>query len=94
MVEAAAAGAFPLLPDRLAYPEVFAKDQPPGEQFFYDGSAGHLAERLGELADRYQAGALWMGDSLEARRRVERYGASRRAGELDDALQALTTRAG
>ena len=48
-VEAAAAGAFLLLPRRLAYPEVFQAERHPA--FFYDGSAGELADRLADLAD-------------------------------------------
>lgn len=47
-VEAAAAGAHPLLPRRLAYPEVFRAEQHP--EFFYDGSAEELADRLETMA--------------------------------------------
>ncbi len=47
VVEAAAAGAFPLLPPRLAYPEIFSD-----KEFFYDGSVENLALKLAELAEK------------------------------------------
>lgn len=51
VVEAIASGAYPLLPLRLAYPEVLNLNAcPDNKQFFYDGSPGQLAERLVELA--------------------------------------------
>jgi glycosyltransferase involved in cell wall biosynthesis len=51
-VEAAAAGAMPVLPKRLAYPEVFQLGKVPGaEALFYSGGADGLARRLAELAD-------------------------------------------
>jgi len=50
-VEAAAAGALPLVPERLAYPEVFELGRHPERQrLFYDGTAEELAARLAELA--------------------------------------------
>ena len=59
-VEAAAAGAMPILPERLAYPEVFQLGKAPGaEALFYSGGAAGLARRLAELAD----GGLWPGAS-------------------------------
>ena len=57
-VEAAAAGAMPILPKRLAYPEVFQLGKSPGaEALFYDRDAEGLARRLTQLA----GGALWPG---------------------------------
>ncbi|MCH8923574.1 MAG: glycosyltransferase, partial [Planctomycetes bacterium] len=50
-VEAMAAGAFPLLPRRLAYPELLeASDDDPRDEYFYDGTAEALAERLSQLS--------------------------------------------
>ncbi|HYW78405.1 MAG TPA: DUF3524 domain-containing protein, partial [Thermoguttaceae bacterium] len=67
VVEAIAAGAYPLLPERLAYPEILAPLGPDAAKFFYDGDAGMLAERLEILASRVQSGHgspsdLWQGD--------------------------------
>ena len=45
VVEAVAAGCFPVLPRRLAYPEVFG-DHP---AYFYDGTPEGLAARLAQL---------------------------------------------
>ena len=58
VVEAMAAGCFPVLPRRLAYPEILAGFEG-AEECFYDGSAPALADRLGELAE--QRDDLWHG---------------------------------
>jgi glycosyltransferase involved in cell wall biosynthesis len=49
-VEAAAAGAFVLLPRRLAYPEVFAGGEAAG--FFYGDTAAELATALAGMPER------------------------------------------
>ncbi|MCP3967308.1 MAG: DUF3524 domain-containing protein [Lentisphaerae bacterium] len=60
VVEAVAAGAFPLLPERLAYPEVFElKKHPERKCFFYDGSAENLSEKLKELCKKYKPNKLF-----------------------------------
>ncbi|QDV23152.1 tRNA-queuosine alpha-mannosyltransferase domain-containing protein [Aureliella helgolandensis] len=49
ILEATLAGARPLLPNRLAYPEVFDLEHyPERAHLFYDGSVGQLTERLRE----------------------------------------------
>lgn len=51
-VEAIAAGAFPLLPRRLSYPEIIGDDgSDTTAKFFYDGSLNQLAEKLVQLAE-------------------------------------------
>ncbi len=92
MVEAAGAGAFPLVPTRLAYPEVFQLNcpaSPSAEDFFYDGGVADLANRLGELADRQAAGQLWQGDWLAGRKLAERFAWEIRAADMDNALETL-----
>lgn len=60
VVEAIAAGAYPLVPNRLSYPEILGLAQiENAEQFFYDGSPGDLANKLGRLAARINQGALY-----------------------------------
>jgi glycosyltransferase involved in cell wall biosynthesis len=60
VVEAIAAGAYPLLPNRLSYPEILGLGRIKGaEQFFYDGSAQGLADKLIQLAARIEKGLLW-----------------------------------
>jgi glycosyltransferase involved in cell wall biosynthesis len=74
-VEAVAAGAYPLFPDRLAYPEIL--EGAGGEakrRFLHDGSPADLARRLEELDRRLRQGDLWQGDPDCARRAVERFG--------------------
>jgi glycosyltransferase involved in cell wall biosynthesis len=54
-VETTLAGAYPLVPRRLAYPEVFdlPRDQTT-EQFFYESGTSGLADRLADLAARVE----------------------------------------
>jgi glycosyltransferase involved in cell wall biosynthesis len=60
VVEAIAAGAYPLLPNRLSYPEILGLGRVDGtEQFFYDGSAQDLADKLMQLTARIGKGPLW-----------------------------------
>ncbi len=90
VVEAIAAGCYPLLPERLSYPELLA--DVPGEvrsRFFYDGKVRHLVERLAELARRLEAGDLWQGDGDIGRRAVHRFEWPRLGPRLDDALEGV-----
>ncbi len=90
VVEAITAGCFPLLPERLSYPELLAGVAASRRgDFFYDGSVEKLAERLAELAGRLAAGELWRGDAGVARRAVERFAWRERRQRQDDALSAL-----
>lgn len=93
--EAMAAGAYPLLPRRLAYPELL--EGIPAEhrgQFLYDGTPQHLAERLAGLSDRLNAGDPWAGDSELAIRAIHRLRWSERAPALDDAAEQVARRQG
>jgi glycosyltransferase involved in cell wall biosynthesis len=59
VVEAIAAGAYPLLPDRLAYPEVLARIMGLGAgAHLYDGTVEMLTARLRELAREKTAGTF------------------------------------
>jgi glycosyltransferase involved in cell wall biosynthesis len=87
-VEAAACGALPLLPDRLAYPEVFGGVGRSGAPaLFYGQSASDLSESLAELAGRDG----WRSPA-DRRRRSEwarRYGWGVLARRYDDELAEL-----
>ena len=83
-VEAIAAGAYPLLPRRLAYPELLSP-----ERFFYEGGDEELASRLAELARRVANGNLWENDAECAIRAVRRFSWPLLAPRLDDALEAV-----
>jgi len=92
VAEAVSAGAYPLLPKRLAYPEVLAADETAAESFFYEGGANELASRLVELIDRLESGELWQGDPERAVRIVDRFSWERLLPEYDDALTAVACR--
>jgi len=60
VVEAVAAGAYPLVPNRLSYPEILGLGRIDGAgRFFYDGTAADLADKLRLLAARVEKGSLW-----------------------------------
>jgi glycosyltransferase involved in cell wall biosynthesis len=54
IVEAATAGCYPVVPDRLAYPEVFGVES----EYLYDGTASGLVARLTLLSSRVAKGEL------------------------------------
>ena len=86
-VEAALAGAYPLLPQRLAYPEVFDLEENPDRQkFFYGGTAESLALALGRCHDLKKAGTLSTGN---LKVQLQRYTWPNRAPIMDEAIAKL-----
>jgi len=88
VVEAIAAGASPLVPRNLAYPDVLQlEEHPQREQFFYDGSPADLAHRLGQLAASVPSPL----DPclLSLRESTERFDWPVRAAEMDAMLGQL-----
>ncbi len=93
VVEAIAAGCYPLLPHRLVYPEIVAGfDERRRGECLYDGSPRQLAERLAALAERVAAGELWQGDAEHGIRAVARFSWPQLRPRLDDALEAVWRR--
>jgi glycosyltransferase involved in cell wall biosynthesis len=88
-VEASLAGAYPLVPHRLAYPEVFAlSDDDAANDFFYDGTTENLADRLADLAARLEnSGSLDATESL--RTRLSRFEWPHLAPTLDEAVERI-----
>jgi glycosyltransferase involved in cell wall biosynthesis len=88
VVEAIGAGASPLVPRSLAYPDVLQlEDHPEREKFFYDGSPADLADRLSQLA-------ACIPSSLDPcllslRESTERFDWPVRAAEMDAMLGQL-----
>ncbi len=87
IVEAVAAGAYPLVPERLAYPEVIGGEG--NEEFLYRHGAAGLVQRLLEVAETCKSGGPWAGREDRGREMNERYAWSVLAPGYDDALEAL-----
>jgi glycosyltransferase involved in cell wall biosynthesis len=89
-VEAILAGAYPTLPERLAYPEILRLDDNEcAKEFFYDGSAAHLASKLAALAERVKDGCLWTEDARRTAQSVERFTWDNTVNALDEALDKV-----
>jgi len=90
-IEATLAGAWPLLPRRLAYPEIF--DGPKGDAlapFFYDGTPQGLAERLTEAGQTLAQGVSLYDRADSLREQLRRFEWPALAPRLDDAIERLT----
>jgi glycosyltransferase involved in cell wall biosynthesis len=93
LAEAVAAGAFPLAPYSLAYPELLDAASGENSDFFHDGTSAGIAEKLAELAaELNRAGTVWPGDPDRGRRAVARFGWERVAKLADKRLSALKPR--
>ena len=88
ILEAVGAGAWPLVPNRLAYPEIFTDGNGnPRPEFFYDGSPKQLAAKLAELGTEIaQSNNLWVGASVNGREISSRFSWERIVPELDGAI--------
>jgi len=93
VVEALSAGCFPLLPRRLAYPEVLADFGADGlDDGLYAGSRADLVQRLHQLLDRHAAGELWQGREERGRQLAQRYAWSRQSAAWDAACERAQRR--
>jgi len=73
-VEASLAGAYPLVPRRLAYPEVFgAGADGTTSDFFYDGTIAGLTTRLLDLAARLERTGSLLEPCAQLRNRLKRF---------------------
>ena len=91
VLEGAAAGAFPLVPKKLAYPETLELDGG-NEDFYYKDGADHLAERLVQLSEKIGNINLWDGNLDRAIRIVEKFYWKTKAPLLDQELIRLFKR--
>jgi len=82
VLEGAAAGAFPLVPEKLAYPETLELNAG-NEDFYFKGDADQLAERLVQLSEKIQNNNLWDGDPDRTIRIVEKFFWKTKASLLD-----------
>ncbi len=91
-VEAMTAGAYPLLPARLAYPELLQRaEHPEHECFFYDGDISSLVKRLTELTRQlpHTSDAHLPQRALDAR--LQDFQWSKRAPAMDIAIESLVS---
>lgn len=90
ILEAISAGCYPVLPNRLAYPEVMGLvAESDADRYLYDGTETGLVERLEKLIRLATSGELWRPDDRLANRAAELFGWETRAGLLDDALDEV-----
>ncbi len=87
IAEAAAAGAIPIVPKRLAYPEVFLADS--AGELFYDGDVSRLIDKLTTVARHIENRATRRRWQDLARTCVAPYRAELRAAEMDRRLIEL-----
>ena len=88
VVEAVLAGAFPLLPERLAYPEVLGAQEPLIlQEHFYQGREQPLADRLRKLVERKGNGRLWQDTDRMLRNRLKVLTWPQHAQKLDSAVE-------
>ncbi|MHC4694981.1 MAG: tRNA-queuosine alpha-mannosyltransferase domain-containing protein [Planctomycetota bacterium] len=89
-VEAGLAGVYPILPKRLAYPEIMGLDKEDGiEEFFYDGTVADLSGRLIALAKRVEKGFLLKEDTDRLIKSLERYKWDNLGRVLDRAVENI-----
>lgn len=90
IAEAIASGAYPVLPNRLAYPEIVndIETETAGE-FFYDGTIEGLTRKLAALAGSIENGTLWAGKPDRGRQAMRKYYWQNAATAMDDALETL-----
>ena len=89
-VEAMTAGTFPVLPNRLAYPELLTGlPEEHKAMFLYDGTAAQLAHRLETLAGRLQQNRLWEIPASEVQQLARRFQWKVASDAMDDAVERL-----
>jgi glycosyltransferase involved in cell wall biosynthesis len=90
VIEAIAAGAYPLLPKRLSYPQIIGNiDTDSPEDFFYDGSVSDLAEKLIHLAKHTQNDTLWQNKQNIGIDGMKKFHWDNIAKTMDAALEEL-----
>jgi glycosyltransferase involved in cell wall biosynthesis len=91
ILEAIAAGCFPLLPKRLSYPELLSLDKVPSvEQCFYDGRVEDLVNKLQHLAKKVQKKSTWP-DNLSPIILTNPFKWKNLAKQLDQAIEQTCT---
>jgi len=90
IIEAILAGAYPLLPKRLSYPEILGLNHNSDcREFFYDGSIKDLTGKLIALTKRDNQGDLWRKGTSRAIELAERFQWENRVAILDKAIAQI-----
>lgn len=88
ILEAYEAGNYPLLPKRLAYPEVFQYDTFK-DFFFYEGSLNSLLAKLKDVCQRFSQNTLWKNMPLEHKKLTEKFYWKNISNKMDDAIDKI-----
>ena len=89
ILEAIAAGVYPLVPNRLSYPEILGPGGNEGaENFFYDGTVRDLAHKLNNLSAQIQTDKLWPV-AINPQRLTERFKWSNVVSQYDSAFEEI-----
>ena len=91
MIEAISAGAYPLAPNRLAYPEVLSTaGKKQLNDFLYDGSEHELVRKLQRLAEQLHSGDIWNGKESPAQKMLQKFSWQHTVPIMDQALEEIT----
>jgi glycosyltransferase involved in cell wall biosynthesis len=96
VAEAIAAGAYPVLPKRLSYPEIVRGIERLAEdEFFYDGTVEGLADKLKSLIAKVEASHdLWAGRVGTGQLAMRLYTWDKRAAVMDNDLEDIVSGSG
>ncbi|MHC4681475.1 MAG: glycosyltransferase, partial [Planctomycetota bacterium] len=91
-VEAILAGAYPVLPMRLAYPEILRLgEEEHAAEFFYEGRPVSLADKLTALANHLEQGCLWGADAKRIVQSMGRFRWDNLVATLDEAVERASS---